>query len=184
MLLLTAKLASRQGFDATAICESGAQPLCRRFMYGTDYEETGVDDDDKAKPISDPNDIEEALQKCNSIFFIAYDNPVDAKSVDTLIETAGENLSKIILLSKMGVTKSKGGFFGGGGDTALLESEKYLRSVCDSKNIDLSIVRAGNLKGGGPGLTGNDFGLNEVYYNTLVDVVGASVTMAHDKYTL
>ena len=183
MLLLTAKLAAKQGLEAAAICESGAQQLCRRFMYGAEYAEKNVDDKGKARLISDPGDIEDSLINANSILFIAYDNPIDEKSVNTLLDTAGEKLSKVVMLSKMGVTKAKGGFFGGG-DSDLLMSEKYLRKVCNSKNIDLSIIRAGNLKGGGPGEDGNDFGLNEVYYNTLVDVVEASVTMAHDKFTL
>lgn len=86
-------------------------------------------------------------------------------------------------MSKMGVSRAKGGFFGGG-DAKLLESESLLRDICKTKSLDLSIVRAGNLKGGGPGVSGNEFGLDRCYYNTLLDVVEASVTMAHDKYTL
>jgi hypothetical protein len=83
----------------------------------------------------------------------------------------------------MGVSKAKGGFFGGG-DVKLLQSETTLRDICKARNLKFSIVRAGNLKGGGPGEDGNDFGLNKSYYNTLLDIVEASVTMAHDKYTL
>jgi hypothetical protein len=183
MLLLTAKLAAKEMDETSVICESGAESLCRRFMYGTEYEEKGVDEGGKANPISKPDDMEAALKKSSVIFFIGCDTPIDEKAATTLINAAGEELSKVILLSKMGVTRSKGGFFGGG-NSNLLESEKRLRDICSSKNLELSIVRAGNLKGGGCGEAGKDFGLNEAYYNTLVDVVEASVSMAHDKYTL
>lgn len=183
MLLLTAKLAAKEMDDTSVICESGAESLCRRFMYGTDYEEKGVDDLGKAKPISKPDDMEAALKKANVVFLVGCENPVEEKAINTLIQTAGEDLSKVVLLSKMGVTKSKGGIFGGGGSN-LLESEERLRKICISNNLALSIVRAGILKGGGCGEQGKDYGLNEAYYNTLVDVVEASVSMAHDKYTL
>jgi hypothetical protein len=103
-----------------------------------------------------------------------------------LLNSAGENLSKVVLLSKIGVSQAKGGGFfgGGGGNGKLLQSETTLRELCKAKNLDLSIVRAGILKGGGPGENDNDFGLAPCYYNTLLDIVEASVTMAHDKYTL
>lgn len=183
MLLLTAKLAAEQMEQVSFICESGAEESCRRFMYGDDYGKKGLDEKGRAKPMSEAGDMESALGNTSSIIFATYDNPIEEKTVDTLLNTAGENLSKVVLLSKMGATKSRGGFFGGG-DTSLLSSENNLRDVCKTKNIDFSIVRAGVFKGGGPGEAGNDFGLSQVYYNTLVDSVEASVTMAHDKYTL
>eukprot|EP00980_Cylindrotheca_fusiformis_P005629 scaffold1184_cov132-Cylindrotheca_fusiformis.AAC.50 len=182
MLLLTAKLAAKE-METSLICESGAESLCRRFMYGVDYEKKGIDEEGRAKPISKPEDMEAALKTAGVLFFVSHENPVDQKAATTLIDTAGEGLSKVVLLSKMGVTKETGGFFGGS-KNKLLQSEKMIRDICDSKHLDLSIVRAGNLKGGGCGRPGNDYGLNEVYYNTLVDVVEASVCMAHDKYTV
>jgi hypothetical protein len=184
MLLLTSKLAADQMDRVSLICESGAEESCRRFMYGKKYAEGGVDEDGCARPISQGNDMEAALKKATSLILTAYDKPLDEKTVNTLFDTTGEDLSKVVLLSKMGVKKSKGGFLGGGGNSNLLSTETYLRDVCKSKDIDFSIIRAGTLKGGGPGQSGNNFGLNEVYYNTLVDSVEASVTMAHDKYTL
>ncbi|CAJ1930683.1 unnamed protein product [Cylindrotheca closterium] len=182
LLLLTAKLAAREMNDVAVICESGAESMCRRFMYGPEYEEKGIDEENKAKPTSDPTLMETALKKANVILLTGHDNPIEEKAVNTLLNTAGEGLSKVVLVSQMGGSKAKGGFFGGG--NSIKESEDYIRKVCQSKGLDLSIVRAGMLKGGGCGDVGDDFGLNKVYYNTLVDVIEASVTMAHDKYSL
>ena len=183
LLLLTAKLAAREGLEASFICAPGTEGGCRRLMYGTEYVEQNGDKPGHARPISKGEDIQGSLESADSLIFIAYDTPIDEKSYNTLFNSAGENLSKVVMMSKMGVTKSKGGFLGGN-DGKLLESENRLRDICTKKGLNLSIVRAGTLKGGGPGEEGNDFGLDKSYYNSIFDVVEASVTMAHDKYTL
>jgi hypothetical protein len=184
LLLVTAKVAAREGLETSCICAPGTEDGCRRLMYGTEYiEEEGGDKPGYARPVSSGEDIQDSLQSADSLIFVAYDTPIDEKSYNTLLSSTGDNLSKVVLMSKMGVTKATGGFFGGG-DAKLLESENLLRGICKTKGVDLSIVRAGTLKGGGAGEEGNDFGLNRCYYDTLLDVVEASVTMAHDKYTL
>jgi hypothetical protein len=199
LLLLTAKLAAREGLEAACVCSPGTEESCRRLMYGDgsivrSTTTTNDDDDNKdnstirARPVSTGEEIAAALQAAQSIIFVGYDQPIDEKSYNTLLNSAGENLSKVVLLSKIGVSQATkgGGFFGGGGggNGKLLQSETMLRELCKSKNLGLSIVRAGILKGGGPGENDNDFGLAPCYYNTLLDIVEASVTMAHDKYTL
>jgi hypothetical protein len=183
LLLLSAKLAAREGLDTSCVCAGGTEGGCRRLMYGTEYADAEKDEPGRAKPVSSGEDIGAALEKANSLIFICYDSPIDEKSVDTLLGATGDDLSKVVLLSKMGVTKAKGGFFGGG-DSKLIESEKILANACKSKNLAFSIVRAGNLKGGGPGGDESDFGLDRCYYNTIIDVVEAKVTMAVDKYTV
>lgn len=183
LLFLTSKIAAREGIDASCICAPGTEGLARKLMYGKDYSEKEIDEAGRAKPISTGDDMQESLKKANSLCLICYDQPIEVKALQVLLDAAGEDLSKIVLLSKMGVSKAKGGFFGGG-DSKLLESESAIRTLCESKNLDLSIVRAGILKGGGPGREGNDIGLDGCYYNTLIDVVEASVTMAHDKFAL
>jgi hypothetical protein len=183
LLLLTAKLAAREGLEASLVCAPGTEDGCRRLMYGPEYLEEKGDKPGYARPVSSGEGIQDSLESADSLIFVAYDNPIDEKSYNTLLDTAGDNLSKVVMLSKMGVTKAKGGFFGGS-EGKLLESENLLRDICRKKGLDLSIVRAGTLKGGGPGDEGNAFGLDKCYYNTLLDVVEASVTMAHDKYTL
>lgn len=181
LLLLNAKVAAKAGFDATVVCAPGTEDGCRRLMYGSEF--VGIDAPGHARPISSGDDIQESLQTADCLIFVAYDTPMEEQACMTLLNFAQDNLSKVVLLSKMGVTKAKGGFFGGN-DAKLLESENTLRGICKTKGLDFSIVRGGTLKGGGPGEEGNDFGLDRCYYNTLFDVVEASVTMAHDKFTL
>ena len=183
LLLLTAKLAAREGISTSCICSEGTEAGCRRLMYGSSYADDGVDDHDKAKPISAASDIGTALATCESLTLINYDAPVEESLWKTLIQNTGPQLSKIVVLSKMGVTRAKGGFFGGV-DKKLLDAEMCIRTTCAEKNLPLTIVRAGILKGGGPGKDGNDLGMDKVYYNTLFDIVEASVSMAHDKFTV
>jgi len=183
LLLLTAKLAAKAGIEASCICASGREEGCRRLMYGKDYVEAGVDQQGNAKPISSGEDIQDALQSAESLVMICYDDPLDEKSVNTLVNAAGDDLKKIVLLSKMGASKKKTGFFAGSNE--LYESEQILKKTSERKGLALSIVRAGILKGGGPGDEPDfDYGLDQSFYNTRLDAVDASVTMAHDKYTL
>ena len=183
LLLLTAKIAAREGIITSCICSEGTEIGCRRLMYGMEYADIGVDESDKARPISAGTDIGNALEACHSITLINYDTPVEQSLLNTLIQNAGPNLSKIVVLAKMGITRAKGGFFGGS-DSTLMEAENRIRKVCAEKKLALSIVRAGVLKGGGPGSDGNDFGMNKVYYNTIFDIVEANVAMAHDKFSI
>lgn len=184
LLLLTSKLAARENVETYTVCAPGTEIGCRRLMYGKEYADAAVDMEGNAKPISDGGDMQSALMKATCLTLIGYDEPVDGSAVSTLIESSGPDLCKIVLLSKIGVTQAKGGFLGGGKDTKLLESEKDIRKIADDKNLKLSIVRAGTLKGGGPGVDDNDYGLSQMYYNSLIDSVEASVTMAHDRFTL
>jgi hypothetical protein len=187
LILLTSKLAAKDGYDSFCICAPGQEGKSRKLMYGIEEgDDDGGDGDPKqqqqqrAEPISSPDDIQNALTKANVLILVCYDNPIEEKSLNTLLNTAAsgnnDQLSKIVLISKMGVSSSGGGgFFGGGGNSKLLDSENKIRSICKSKNIDLSIVRAGQVKGGGPGEPSeNDYGLNKAYYNTLLDLSEAS----------
>jgi uncharacterized membrane protein YgcG len=191
LILLTSKLAAKDGYDSFCICAPGQEGKSRKLMYGIEEgdDDGGSDDDDdpkqqqqqqRAEPISSPDDIQNALTKANVLILVCYDNPIEEKSLNTLLNTAAsgnnDQLSKIVLISKMGGSSSGGGgFFGGGGNSKLLDSENNIRSICKSKNIDLSIVRAGQVKGGGPGEPSeNDYGLNKAYYNTLLDLSEAS----------
>jgi hypothetical protein len=184
LLLLTSKLAARENVETFTVCAPGTEIGCRRLMYGKDYADAGIDEEGNAKPISDGGEMQSALQKATCLTLVGYDEPVEGSAVVTLLESSGPDLSKIVLLSKMGITRAKGGFLGGGKDVQLLESEKAIRQICTEKNLKFSIVRAGSLKGGGPGTDGNDYGLSTMYYNSLIDSVEASVTMAHDRFTL
>ena len=189
LILLTSKLAAKEGCESFCICAPGQEAFSRRLMYGTSKEGDDDKNDDsentvpKATPISSGGDIQNALTRANTLILVCHDTPFEEKALNTLLNSAGSDLSKIVMLSKMGVSSGGGGFFGGG-DSKLAQSEKTLRSVCQSKSLDLSIVRAGQLKGGGPGEPfENDFGLSKQYYNTLFELSEASCTMAHDRFT-
>jgi len=210
-MLLTSKLAAKDGYESFCICAPGQESKSRQLMYGFDDEnkndsatmDTNTDADNdtsssgdeqqqrnqrrRAIPVSSAVDIQNVLTKANVLILVSYDQPIEEKALNTLLKTAGNDyLSKIVLIAKMGVSGvGGGGFFGSGKSSKLLDSENNIRSICKSKNIDISIVRAGQLKGGGPGEpTENDFGLNKKYYNTILELSEASVTMSHDRFTL
>lgn len=186
LVLLTSKLAAKEGQESFSICGPGQESKYSRLMYGDaskDEDEKNETDSIMATPISSADDMQDALSKANTLFLVCYDNPIEEKALSTLLDNAGSDLSKVVMLSKMGATAGGGGFFGGG--SKLLDSENAIRSQCKSKNLDLSIVRAGTLKGGGPGQpTELDLGLSKVYYNTLFELSEATCTMSHDRFTL
>lgn len=206
LVLLTSKIAAKQGHESYCICGPGQESKSNRLMYGAPYEnkddedegkdvEGKGDDDDnadadeeilvtgnRATPISSGDDMQNALSKASTLFLVCYDNPIEEKSVSTLLSFAGSDLSKVVMLSKMGAT-ADAGFFGGG--FKLMDSENSVRKLCKQKNLDLSIVRAGQLKGGGPGEPFElDYGLHKSYYYTLFELSEASCTMSHDQFTL
>ena len=70
----------------------------------------------------------------------------------------------------MGVTRAKSaGPFGiGGGDAALAATEAALRTAASARGVELSIIRVGTLKGGGPGAADSEateLGLSKLYYD-------------------
>lgn len=190
LVLLTSKIAAKEGHESFCITAPGQESKSRRLMYGAPKEtkDDGENDDEEsndkilAQAISSGDDMQNALKKATTIFLVCYDNPIEGKALSTLIDNAGDDLSKVVMLSKIGAT-ADGGFFGGG--SKLLDSENTVRSLCKSNNLDLSIVRAGVLKGGGPGEPFElDYGLDKQYYYTLFELSEASCTMAHDRFTL
>ena len=191
LVLLTSKLAAKEGEESFCIVSPGSERTSRKFMYGKkddddDDKENEKDGDDKifASVISSADDMQNALSKASTLFLMCYDNPIEEKSLSTLINVAGPDLSKVVMLSKMGATASGGGGFFGGGNK-LLDSETTVRSVCKSKNLQFSVVRAGVLKGGGPGDPDwLDYGLHKTYYNNLFEFSEAACTMAHDRFSL
>jgi hypothetical protein len=184
MVLLVSKLASREQIETFAICAPGTEVGCRRLMYGAYYTEQDVERAEYAKAVSNGDEILAGLQRATSLVLISHQEPVEASALQTLLVSSGPDLEKVVLLSKIGVSKEVRNFWSGPNDLKWSESEREIRQICQERKLVLSIVRAGTLKGGGPGGGGNDFGLSQSYYNTLFDSVEASVTMAHDKYTL
>jgi hypothetical protein len=186
LLLLTAKIAAKDGIDTSFVCAPGTESGCRNLMYGPAYAAAGKDDPGNAKPICQPEDMQRALERAECMILIGYDSPIDEKTINTFLEFSGDNLYKLVLLSKIGVSRAKGGFLGGGDDVKLLECEKLLSRICKDRNLGFSIVRAGSLKGGGPGEdNGNtSMALDKSYYNTILDIVESKTAEAHDKFTI
>lgn len=187
LLLLTAKIAAHEGIETSFVCASGTETGCRNLMYGSEYAAADQDEPGKARPISQPEDMQKALETTESLILIGHDNPIDEKTINTFLSLTGSNLSKVILLSKIGVTRAKGGFLGSGGDEVMLkECEQFLGQVCKNRNLSFSIVRAGLLKGGGPGQDFKyaDLTLDRTYYNTILDIVESRTAEFHDKFTL
>ena len=59
------------------------------------------------------------------------------------------------------------------------------REVLAGGNVELSIVRVGSLKGGGPGeAEEGELGLHKSYYDSIVDLSIYMATSAYDKFTL
>lgn len=183
LVLLTSKLIAKEGKESYCIVGPKQEPTGRKLMYGSRDEYDENDGVNRAIPISSGGDMQNSLTKAETLFLVCYDSPIEESALSTLLNTAGSDLSKVVLLSKMGATAGGGGFFGGG--SKLADGEKTVRSLCKSKNLELSIVRAGTLKGGGPGEPNeNDYGLSRAYYNTLFELSEAACTMSHDRFTL
>ena len=181
LVLLTSKLSAKEGHNSYCVCAPGQETKYTTLMYGSssskknDEEEKNDDDntnDDataattkRAIPVSSSEDIQTALLEADALILVCYDTPLEEKALNTLLETAtaegNDNLSQVVLISKMGVTQPAqqgGGFFGGGNKKKkLLDAETMIQSVCATKSkliqktIEVAIVRAGPLKGGGPG---------------------------------
>ena len=97
---------------------------------------------------------------------------------------------RVVLVSKMGASKAKaaGPFGFGGEDAKILASEQEIKRLSAEKGCDVSIVRVGTLKGGGPGEEENppekEVGLSISYYNTLIQLDEYMCTASYDKFTL
>jgi len=183
LTLLTSKIAAREGIDTSCICDESQALRYRRLMYGDEYAQAGVDVDGNAKPVTEGEDIGAALKKAKCLILACYESSVTEETVRTFLKYTGDDFNKIVLMSKIGVTKAKPSLFGiGGGDAKMLEQETFLRKIAQEKNADLSIVRAGTVKGGGPGK--GDWGLDRSFYNTILDLLESRITEYYDEFTL
>jgi len=190
--LLTAKLAAKQGGDAAVFAgeERTFQKDWRRLMYGKDYADAGMDAPGCARVLGTTEELGECLSKAEALVLVCDDKPLPEGIANTLFNNCGDDLKRIVMLSKIGVSRAKppGPFGIGGEDAAIQASEKEVRQMSESRGVDMSIVRVGTLKGGGPGneTAGADqeVGLNIAYYNTLFQLDEYMCTSAYDKYTL
>ena len=192
MRLLTAKLSARAGHDTTIFCgEERLEKPWRTLMYGKSYAETGVDADDCARLLRTTEQLSESLSSAEALCLICDSSFLSADAVATLVNNSPK-LQRLVLLSRIGVTRAKPTLFGlGGDDMAMLECEAAIRQKAQARDVDLSIIRAGTLKGGGPGevennvvVSGTELGLSKPFYDGIGELETYLVTQSYDRFTL
>ena len=190
--LCCAKIAAKAGCDAfTVVPNERDLWRSRALMYGrsfADGEETSKGK--RASAVSGVDGIARALSTAEAAI-VACDNVSGAPS-DRALAALFDNAPKlkhVAMLSTLG-----GGLPNSPLAKSLAPAEATIRRLAESdkKNIEVSIIRVGVLKGGGPGemvTSGpdagkslSDFGLDKFYYNTLVDLSQATGTMAYDRF--
>ena len=183
--LLTAKLAARSGFPTSIIAGQGAQQLWWEQMYGEEYV-AGESDTGKARLLTSSDAREKAFQEAEALCIVSDGAALPEAALDSVL-SAAPNVKRCVLVSKMGVTRASTGPLGLGKEgVEQRDAEERLRAACGASDIELSIVRVGTLKGGGPGASpgGVDVGLARPYYDNIFDIEQLRVTQAYDKLTL
>ena len=173
--LLTAKLAARGGGDAALFAgpDLKTQKRWRSLMYGKEYGGTDADAPGCARVLTTAAELSASLSAAEALVLVCDAAPLEDSALGTLFNNAGDDLRRVVLISKMGVTRAKpAGPFGiGGGDAAIAAGEAALRKATSARGVDLSIIRVGTLKGGGPGVAeGDELGLSQLYYDGIGDL--------------
>lgn len=179
VLLCAAKLAAKAGCRTWVVTNDEVQ--ARKLMYGAQQ-------DGPAQAISSTSDIADALAECEAVIVCcdSRSGPLSTRSTRAIFEYATK-LKDLAMLSSIGGGKA---MFPG---KSLVPGEDTLGELCRERGIQFSIVRVGNLKGGGPGevaTTGpkaghalTDHGLSKTYYDQLLDLAQATATMSYDRFT-
>jgi hypothetical protein len=193
--LISAKLAAREGANAALFNpDARIAKQWSKLMYGRKSEANAPG---CARVMESVEELGACLNEVQSIVLVCDTAPMEDKYLDTILKNAGDDLRRVVLISKMGVTRAKpAGPFGiGGGDAALAAGEASLRKATTARGVEMSIIRGGTLKGGGPGLfpsnsssvdirTGtNELGLSKMFYDGIVDVGLFMCTQSYDQYT-
>jgi hypothetical protein len=155
-LIAAKKAASDHGYKATAIVRDAKRAM--NLMYGSSMPSKGGDGE-VAVAAEGNSDIGRALSEADTCLLVAEaGGETGIKS--TLKYAPG--LTRLVLLSSIGGSKGKGGMTYLGEGEAILKMEKEVIESCAAASVEVSIVRVGVLKGGGP-----PFGLDASYYDTL-----------------
>ena len=203
--LIAAKLAAKAGFRASVVVPAGDTQLrnTRALLYGRDYAQRKEDEASGGAVAEDEGLVErivvgtdglaDALSAAEGVI-VCQDSrtgPITAKFAEAIFNQA-PNVRACALLSSMGGGKG-GGLFA----KSLAPSEAALKAAAGA--VPVSVIRAGVLKGGGPGNTNAkpenrseygaaadvpDHGLSKHYYDTLYELQEAMAVMAHDKFGL
>ena len=188
--LITAKLGARTGYGVSVLQPKAWAAQCKatRLMYGSDEAEL----DSNLRLVAANSEIGGALAKADAAVLVAEAG--GSTGAATTIRNAPA-LRRLVLLSAVGGSKGIGGDQVLGEGKKIQECEEEVKALAASAGVELSIVRAGILKGGGPagggreGYAGpSDFGLDAAYYATLTsggyETVRRRCTMAYDAVTL
>ena len=172
--LIAAKLAVRSGDTASIICAADDNFVRRSMisMYGVKKMDDKSEEEGCPQFVSDGDSIGKALAAADGIHIVCEDTGMDAKKVGTILSNA-PNVRHVTVLSRMG--------------GKLREFEDMMRqeSRISDGSVALSVVRAGALKGGGPGdIEGEEWGLSKNYYDSNFDLGDAMITMSSDRFTL
>jgi len=173
--LIAGKLAEATPGDVASIIVP-ADPRylkkCRSLLYDDGSGDIQYAPDGPAL-VSTGDEIGDALEVADALLIVCEEQAMENSRIDLLLANAP-------LVKHVGLLSRHGG--------SLKNLENYLESKCDSARISCSIVRAGILKGGGPGEGGEDgrteWGLAKYYDNTIFDLLQARTSMAFDKLTL
>mmetsp|Transcript_48530 Transcript_48530/g.94869 ORF Transcript_48530/g.94869 Transcript_48530/m.94869 type:complete len:297 (+) Transcript_48530:64-954(+) len=173
--LIAGKLAEATPGDTAAIIvpgEASYAKKCRSLLYD---DGKGLSAEAPSGPalVSTGDDIGTALDSAEGLLVVCEEQPFADSRIDLILANS-PRLAHVGLLSRHG--------------GSLRKLEDSLKKKCDAKEISCSIVRAGILKGGGPGNGGEDgrteWGLSKFYYNTIFDLLESRITMGFDKFTL
>mmetsp|Transcript_21082 Transcript_21082/g.21394 ORF Transcript_21082/g.21394 Transcript_21082/m.21394 type:complete len:301 (-) Transcript_21082:183-1085(-) len=177
--LLIAKISAKEGVTTFCQIPEGNGSSCRTLLYGKNRDSKEGD----VQFVENLEDVGDAIKMSENIIMVCDTAPM-SESFLTAVLNRSEKCKRSILLSRMGISRAQKNLFGGGKEVAMRECEDTVRKEAANRGIELSIVRCGKLKGGGPGREGSDFGLSKVYYDGLFEMEEAMVTQAYDKFTL
>lgn len=188
--LIAAKRAIKAGDTCSIVGPSDTSSVkkCIALMYGQDTARSypdAADADDGTRQVmpefvSDGNAIGRSLAKADYISIVCEDKGVDDKFVDTLLSNAPK-IQHVALLSK------HGGVFKSLEESIRKKCAELSKSPEGSNDHDVfySIIRAGTLVGGGPGIVeGEEWGLSKFFYDTKYDLNDAMITQSMDKFTM
>ena len=139
MRLLTAKLAARAGLETKLFVGAGAQQQLWEQMYAEEYLPGG--ENGRPALVSSAEDRNAALQSAEALC-VACDGATLSESALASVLEATPALKRVVLLSKMGVTRVRSRPLGlNKGDIEQREGEERIREACASSRVELSIVR-------------------------------------------
>lgn len=172
--LIAAKKAAAMGFMPSAVVRDRRNAL--KLMYGS----TDDDVESRAKAAESNAEIGSALTSAEACLLIAEAG--GETGIRTTLQFAPA-LKRLVLLTSIGGSTGNGGATYMGEGEAIQRMEAEVQERCASVGVEVSIVRVGVLKGGGP-----PHGLDAGYYDTLriggYPTPNFACAQSHDQQTL